>query len=458
MKLNLKDIFDIPTAVIYEPEKFKGVNSVVIDSRQPVKGSLFVAIEGERLDGHDFVPQAAENGAAAVLINKRKLRRYDSLDIPIIGVTDTTKAFGYLASVWRKKLRAKVISITGSNGKTSAKEILAALLREKFKVVSTKANYNNHIGVPLTIFDAGDKTEILVLEHGTNHFGEIEYTAKIAQPDYALLTNIGDSHLEYLIDREGVLKEKAALLNAAAERDGILIINNDDPLIRNYSRNLKAKSVSFGFRGKPDIKGVIENYDSLSRAWLKIIFGNRVYSFTSPLLGKENAANILTAVSCALELGLNKKEILRGIKKVAAVKGRLNLIQTGNAIIIDDTYNSNPNSMRAAIRVLKNIKGVKKRTLILGDMFELGRNAKAIHAALFDEIKKLKHTRLILTGRNMKSLHNKAKDNFDSKHFSDRQKLKKYIAATDFSGNVILVKGSRGMKMEEFLADLRERV
>ena len=208
MRITLEDLFNIPTAVIYNPDAYKSAAAVFIDSRQVKKKSIFVAIKGKNFDGHDFVKEAVKKGAGAIIINKRKLSEFDELDLPVITVSNTTHAYGELARIWRKKLKAKVISITGSNGKTSTKEILSEILSEKYKVHKTTANNNNHIGVPLTILSAPSGCEVVVLEHGTNHFGEIEYTAKIAQPDYSLITNIGSGHLEFLKDKKGVYKGK----------------------------------------------------------------------------------------------------------------------------------------------------------------------------------------------------------------------------------------------------------
>lgn len=457
MKLTLSEIFEIPTAVIYDPDKFTSVSSVVIDSRKVEKGSLFVAVKGERFDGHDFVKEAVQLGATAVVIEKRKLRRYDELSVPIICVHDTTKALGDLASVWRNKLKAKVISLTGSNGKTSVKDFLKTLLSEKYKVFATEYNNNNHIGVPLTIFSANEKTEMLVLEHGTNHFGEIKYTADIAQPDVAFITNIGDSHLEYLVDRQGVLKEKAALLNVAADRGGTILVNSDDALIKKYAAGMYANKITYGFKGKPDIKGKILSYDDLGKAKILIVDSKRKIDFTLPLPGEANAKNILSAVAASLTAGLTKKEIINGIKKIKAVKGRLNLIEHGAGLLIDDTYNSNPNSVKAAVEVLRRIKKPKRRVLILGDMFELGKNAQEIHVSLAEEVKKLTRAELLCIGKNMKYLAEAVKDKAEAKHFRTRESLKKYLRKNDYSDAVVLVKGSRGMKMEEFVEVLREK-
>ncbi|NCS87156.1 MAG: UDP-N-acetylmuramoyl-tripeptide--D-alanyl-D-alanine ligase, partial [Ignavibacteria bacterium] len=196
--ITLNDIFQLPSAVIYNPDNFKPFSAVTIDSRNVPANSLFVAIKGEKFDGHKFIKDAVNKGAAAILINEKMLNKIDDVNTVIITVNDTTTALGNLAKIWRSKLSTKIIAITGSNGKTSTKEILALLLSEKYKVNKTLVNNNNHIGVPLTLFATSNKHDLLVLELGTNHFGETKYSAGISKPDYALITNIGNSHLEFL--------------------------------------------------------------------------------------------------------------------------------------------------------------------------------------------------------------------------------------------------------------------
>ena len=196
--LTIEDFFKLKSAVLYDADKIIPVTRITIDSRDVPLGSLFVAIKGEKYDGHDFVVDAVNKGASVVLINIDKLGSFDKVSVPIVTVKDTTLALGELAAFWRKKLKTKIIGITGSAGKTTTKEMIFTLLSGKYKVNKTLGNNNNHIGVPLTIFSTLNHHEYLVLELGTNHFGEINYTAEIAKPDYAVITNIGDSHLEFL--------------------------------------------------------------------------------------------------------------------------------------------------------------------------------------------------------------------------------------------------------------------
>jgi UDP-N-acetylmuramoyl-tripeptide--D-alanyl-D-alanine ligase len=259
-KFTIEDLFNIPSAVIYNPDGYKSTAKVFIDSRKVTKDSIFVAIRGRKFNGHDFVKDAVNKGAATVIIQRNKLKEFDDVDCTIITVQNTVKAYAELAKIWRRKNKYKVVSITGSAGKTTTKEMIADILSEKYKVVKSVANNNNHIGVPLTILSATGKHEILVLEHGTNHFNEIDFTAKIAEPDLALITNVGDSHLEYLIDREGVYKEKSALFGEALKNSGKIIINNNDEIIKGNTKGITNK-VSFGFKVKADYKGKVKGYN-----------------------------------------------------------------------------------------------------------------------------------------------------------------------------------------------------
>ncbi|MCF8241095.1 MAG: UDP-N-acetylmuramoyl-tripeptide--D-alanyl-D-alanine ligase [Melioribacteraceae bacterium] len=456
MKITIEDIFNIPTAVIYNPDKYKSTDKVSIDSRTIKRNSIFFAIKGENFDGHKFVMDAVKRGATTVVVNKNRLRLFDKLDITIITVKDTTKAFGALANIWRNKLNTKVIGITGSNGKTSTKEITAVLLSEKFNVVKSIANNNNHIGVPLTIFDANSKTDVMVLEHGTNHFGEIEYTAKISEPDISVITNIGDSHLEYLIDRDGVYREKSALLTNT-KNEGMILINNDDPVIKRNTKKITNKK-TFGFRGKTDIKASVCGYTDNGRTILNIESNKMKLDVKLPLYGFSNALNYLTAVAIAQSIGLPKRDILNGTKKLNAVKGRLDVKEFDDFILIDDAYNANPNSMIAAFELVKRIKSKKRKIAILSDMLELGKNVKELHANLSEHILRNKINEIYLTGKYSKQIYDLVKNKkVTAKYFRNKELLSKHIAKINLSGSVVLVKASRGMGLQTIVEQIEKR-
>ncbi len=457
MTISLTDIFNLKDSTIYNPDNFKAVSKVSIDSRTLKKNSIYVALKGDKYDGHNFVNDAILKGASAIVINKSRLKNFQDVKCTVVVVPNTTYAYGELASAYRRKFKGKVVSITGSNGKTTTKEILATILSEKFKTEKTEANNNNHIGIPKTILATKRTTEKLVLEHGTNHFDEIKYTANIAKPDYAVMTNVGDSHLEYLIDRGGVYKEKNALFAETLKNGGTIFVNNDDPIIKYETRSIKRK-ITFGFKGKPNIKGKLDGYTPEGRTKLSVEYSSKKVVADLPLYGLSNAKNVLVSVGVAMHLGVPPTKIQRGISKIKQVKGRLYVEPFSNLTLVDDTYNSNPASMEAAIDLLKKIKTYSAKTLIVGDMFELGKNAELIHAELAQYILKSKIQNVLMHGKLMESLAVKLESNkIYSKHFATRRLLKLFIKKNSFNDQVILVKGSRGMRMEEFVEQIRSK-
>lgn len=457
MKITLEDLFNLNGSVICNPDNYKPLSIVEIDSRKVKKDCLFVAIKGEKYDGHDFVYDAINKGAKAVIINKSKLRKFNSLQIPFVTVPDTIKAYGELARMWRNKLNAKVISITGSNGKTTTKEMTAALLSEKFKVVKTEANNNNHIGVPLTIFSADEKCEMLILEQGTNHFGEIPYSAKISEPDYALITNIGDSHLEFLKNREEVFKEKSALFDVAEIHGGLVFINVDDPII-NKNKKLYSNTVTYGFKSNAEISGKILSYTEDGRTKMSINFNGNSFEIILPVYGESNAKNFLAAASIALKLGLTNDEIINGAQNIKPIHGRLEVKKYSNAVVIDDTYNASPASVEAAYKLVKKIKSYKNKIMILGDMYELGKSSPKLHRDLISIFDSNKNLIVLTIGNMMKQLNKELKKKkIQSIHFHTREALSLYLRYEEIDNSVILVKGSRGMKMEEFINILKMR-
>ncbi|MFA3782808.1 UDP-N-acetylmuramoyl-tripeptide--D-alanyl-D-alanine ligase [Melioribacteraceae bacterium 4301-Me] len=457
LKITLEDLLLIPGAKIHNEHLFVPTSLVSIDSRNIEKGAIFFAIKGQKFDGHDFIKEAVRKDAVAVVLNEDKINDLLSLNVTLIIVPDTTVALGELAKIWRNKLSAKVVALTGSNGKTTTKELIAHLLAQKFKVVKTEANNNNHIGVPLTIFSADDKTEVLVLELGTNHFGEIPYTASIAQPDYALITNIGDSHLEFFGNRENVYAEKSAIFEETIKRGGKIFVNYDDPIIKSKTKNL-ANKITYGFRGMTDYRGKIVSIGEFGETKISIGYNNKKIEVSLPVYGKSNAENFLSAATVALELGLNKTEIINAAKKLKPPEGRLNVKIKKKIVLIDDTYNANPDSVKAAVDLVERIKVYKKKILILGDMLELGEASPKLHEDLEIVIPNNKHYTVYTLGLMMKFLHNALKNTeVYAKHFDFRTELIDEINQSDFTESVILVKGSRGMKMEDFVKILEEK-
>ena len=458
IELNIEDIFNIPSSVIYNPDAFKSINHVSIDSRNIKKSTLFIAIKGERFDGHDFVDDAVKSGACALMVNKKNFKSLNEVDVPVITVKDTTKALGDVAKIWRSKLNAKVIGISGSAGKTTTKEILATLLSQKFKVNKTVANNNNHIGVPLTILSTSENHNILVAELGTNHFGEISYTASIAGPDMAIITNIGDSHLEFLKNRTGVLKEKVALFNETIKRGGKVFINNDDRLLKEIGKKIKNKS-SIGLVQKAEYKAKVLGYDKLARPQIQIDVKNKknVFTVTLPISGEKNVLNFTAAFAVAAELGVSKTRLLKGCKKIKSFSKRLEIKNLKKFTLINDTYNANPDSMRSSLEILGRIEA-RKKIAVLGDMYELGKQSEVKHRELSGVIRELNIDEVYTTGKMMSLMdRNLRLKSGIHRHFSDRDSLKRFLKILDINNSAVLIKGSRGMKMEEFVSVLETR-
>ena len=455
--LNIEDIFNVPTAVIYNPDMFKSIYHVSIDSRNIKKNTLFIAIKGDRFDGHDFIDDVVKKGACAVMINGRNFKKLNEIEIPVITVKNTTKALGDVAKIWRAKLKAKVIGITGSAGKTTTKEILATLLSQKFKVKKTVANNNNHIGVPLTILSTNEKHSVLVAELGTNHFGEIAYTASITSPDLGLITNIGDSHLEYLKNRKGVFTEKVSLLKETINHDGKVFINNDDKILKEFGKKIKNK-ITFALNEKADYRASIKGFDRLARPQIEIKSKKSVFEATLPISGEKNVLNFTAAYAIASELGLTDSQIQKAVNKLKSYNKRLEIKNLKKFTLINDTYNANPDSMKSSLDILNKIESRKKKIAILGDMFELGSESKTKHLELSNFINKTKVDEVYSIGKMMKLMNQKLNGKTKvHQHFAERELLKNFLIKLDTNNSAVLVKGSRGMKMEEFVSVLETR-
>jgi len=456
IKISLKDVFNIKGTRIYNPDKFSDIYTVSIDSRKIKNGSLFIAIKGERFDGHSFVNDAIKSGASVVAIEEKYLKEFHQLDIPFIVVNDTTKFLGQLASAWRNKLKTKIIGIGGSNGKTTTKEILSTLLSYKYSVNKTEANNNNHIGVPLTILSTNNHHKYLVLEFGSNHPGEMKYLSQIAKPNYALLTNIGDSHLEFFKDRVGVIKEEGELFKSTISNGGIIFLNYDDPLLRKHYAPIKNK-ITYSFNYKTDFISVIKELDEQGRISFKI--KNTGLLFKSPLPGEMGLYNFFASIVVAKTLGMTYKDILIAQKKIRAYDKRLDLKKFKTTWIINDCYNANPSSMEFALSLLNLINVKYKKIAILGDMLELGEVSIQKHKEIGKYINTIEINSILTYGNHSKYI-NYVVDSYEKekRHFNSKENLKKYLDKLDLSKTIILIKGSRGMRLEEITQYLEERL
>lgn len=358
-----------------------GLNSlsVMTDSRERIKNGLFVPLIGEHFNGHRYLRQAIENGAAASLWMEREPLPTDiPADFPLFLVGDTLEALQSIAKSYLRQCRPKVIAITGSNGKTTTKDMVYSILHQAFRTFKTQGNLNNHIGMPLTILSMPEDTEVLVLEMGMNHFGELTFLSQLAKPDIAIITNIGESHIEFLGSREGIAKAKLEITNGL-RRGGTLIVDGDEPLLSNI--HTKAfRIVSCGYSENSDwkITDVKERVDGYR---FSLNHGENV--FTVPALGRHNVKNAVFSLAAARTLDMDHQLIREGLNHLTLTRMRFEKVAGLNgALLINDCYNASPTSMKASLETLKALDGFEKRVAVLGDMYELGSNEEQLHRSV----------------------------------------------------------------------------
>ncbi len=421
-------------------------DTVSSDTRKLVQGDLFVALRGENFDGYEFITQAAKSGAVAALANAGSYRG-EQAACPLLLVDDTRLALGQLAAHWRRQFDIPLVGITGSNGKTTVKEMLASILRAAAgsddAVLATKGNLNNDIGMPLTLLQMNAQHRYAVIEMGMNHPGEIDYLTRIACPDVALINNASGAHLEGLGSVEAVAQAKGEIF-AGLKHQGTAVINADDEHASLW-RSLSGahQLLEFSLNPQADVHGQWQPHAAGLRLSAQTPQGNFTVDLQVP--GAHNARNALAATAAAIALNVSLEDIAAGLEKFSGVAGRLQRkAATHGAILIDDTYNANPASMHAAISVLAGTGG--KRVLVLGDMGELGDNAAAFHAGIGAEARDAGIERLYALG----TLSSNAVREFGSgaQHFERIEELLSALEKELDANTTVLVKGSRFMKME----------
>ena len=432
------------------------VSSVAIDSRKVVKDTLFVAIKGARVDGHSFIPQVMEAGALCSLSEQD----LGDVDYPYIRVSSCTEALKDLAEHYRRSLDIKVVGITGSVGKTSTKEMIASVLSEKYNVLKTEGNFNNEIGLPLTVFNIREEHEVAVLEMGISHFGDMKPLAKIARPDVCVITNIGYAHLENLGTRDGILKEKSSMTDYMNPK-GSVIFNGDDDKLKSYTSRDGRTPVYFGLTASCPFH--VENIERKGLKGTYAEFVTPTSRFHAHILipGDHMIYNALAGVAVGYALGMDNDEIARGIEKLVPIAGRNNLIEAKHYTIIDDCYNANPASMKSSLDVLAYAD--TRKVAILGDMGELGADELAMHrevgayaafkntdvlvciGALSKDMAEAAKETVLATEKNMKVFHFDTKEDF-------YQNMGQILNEND----TILVKASHFMEFPEIVKKLSE--
>jgi UDP-N-acetylmuramoyl-tripeptide--D-alanyl-D-alanine ligase len=423
----------------------KRIKRISINSHDIQKGDLFIGIKGEKFDGDMFASEALKKGAVAAIVASKQ----EALKNKIL-VKTGREALGKIAQYWKAQSKIPLVAITGSNGKTTTKEMVASILsthlKSKRRLLVSQGNYNNDIGLPLSLLNIKKTQKCAVVEMGMNHKGEISYLSKIARPDVAVITNIAEAHIEFFGSKKGIAKAKSEIFEGL-KKSGIAIINRDDDFYSLMKNAAQTKNIiSFGLDKKADVY-LYKTLKDISQ----IHTPKGQIDISLKLQGEHNLKNALAAIASSLALKIPLKTIKKGIEAIKPVQGRLEVKKGLNgSILIDDTYNANPESMRAAIDVLSNQEGHK--ILVVGDMGELGKKAAQYHASIGTYINKKKISDVVGTGPLTKHTINKCSG--DAKWFSNKKDLIKYVKSKIKKDSSVLVKGSRFMKMEEVVKGL----
>ncbi|MFS0691091.1 UDP-N-acetylmuramoyl-tripeptide--D-alanyl-D-alanine ligase [Sporosarcina sp. 179-K 8C2 HS] len=428
------------------------VSGVSIDTRTLKEGDLFIPFRGEQVNGHTYVRQAIEKGAAASLWMKDEPGAPS--DIPLIFVDDPELALQHLARAYREELACKFIGITGSNGKTSTKDLIASVLSPYFKVQKTEGNFNNQLGLPLTILSLEEDVEVAVLEMGMSGFNEISFLSYLAKPHYVVITNIGEAHMQDLGSREGIAKAKFEIIDGLQE-DGTLFYDGDEPLLNALvSEHPELRAVSFGHDNTADLSLVsTESGDEGSRFDVNgIIDGN----FTIPVFGSHQVKNSLAAILIAHELGLNNEQIDAALRQSKLTDMRMQPVVANNgALFINDAYNAAPTSMQAALAFLQDTKLRSDKWAVLGDMLELGENERHYHESISRQLGTISLKGILLYGPRMKWLYEELLNTGNETKViwseSDYNPLIATLLSSIDKNSIVLLKGSRGMALEKIM-------
>lgn len=434
------------------------IMGVSIDSRKIVKGNLYIPIKGDRFNGHDFIEQAIENGAVATLWNRHEPNPPQS--IVAILVENTTAALQVLAAVYRRQLHTKVIGITGSNGKTSTKDILAAMLSSRYVTQKTLGNFNNEIGVPLTLLSLSDHCEAAVIEMGMENFRELDFLTKLVKPDIAIISNVGTAHLENLGSIENIARAKLEIVHGLNPH-GLFIYIGDQIVLQNAVKKEEVKGSirikTFGEQLKNDV--YLETLKQTANGvQFKISRDDHLYEMN--MLGRHQAINAIGAIIAAKELGLSSEDIQRGLAHIEKTGMRNELLQLHQCKILNDSYKSNPQSTIAALDTLESFEAPYK-IAVLADMLDLGEDTNLIHYELGKQMVNYQLDEILTygeLGRYITQGANAMIKNAYIRHFEDKHELLKYLCPYLKKDCMILIKGSRGMHMDEIVDGLKESV
>ncbi len=421
------------------------VPAVNTDSRTLQAGQVFWPLIGERFDGHSFIAAAFDKKALFCVAQQDRPEVAEEAAGPLLLLPDVLKGLQELAASHRRKFGGPLLALTGSNGKTSTKEMIAYILQRKISLLKTEGNLNNHIGCPLTLLRLNSGHQAAVVELGTNHFGEIAALAEIAAPTQALVTNIGEAHLEFFKDKETVAKEKLSLFNALP-KDGLAFRNADDPFIAAWPGGA-VKTISYGFKQPADVRAKLKGLDDKGCAMFEL---NGAEEIQLHVPGVHQAQNALAAAAVALQYGFTEAEIKDALEDYRAVQQRMEVVNVCGRIVINDAYNANPASMTAAFETLRRIRLKGKLFLVLGDMLELGKHSRQWHKTVLQQALRLQPQAIFLIGAEMKQAAQDAPAS-NMRHFDEHRHIAAALMEQAAEGDTIFLKGSRGLQLEKVL-------
>ena len=418
-------------------EELKSSNFLVdIDSRKIRKGSIFFGIKGNNFNGNEFIKDALRNGSRLAITDDENPNFSDNHNV--IKVSNSLTTLQELSKFHRKKSNAKVIGITGSNGKTTTKELIYSVLSSNFKTICTPGNFNNHIGLPLSLFEIRHDTEFAIIEMGANNFGEIAFLTSLCEPDYGYITNFGKAHLEGFIDIDGVIKAKTELYEWIIKNDKTLLINGED---KNQKKFDNHKHIMFGHSENFHYNFSENNNDCVNVAQGDFLFQTKLY-------GTYNYSNVCAAIALGLEFGIEKNQINQSLKSYQPKNNRSEIIKIGGKKIVLDAYNANPSSVEEAIKSFSILEGDK--AIILGDMYELGKESSIEHEKIIKLCQDNIDSKCIFIGEEFYNFSNNEQNSNFFKNKSDF-----FNSNMEIDEKNILIKGSRGMKMEEILKHIQ---
>ncbi len=461
MRLTATDLGRIPHAEFRHREILgrEGMKRVSTDSRTTQKGDLYVALRGETFDGHAFVDAAFAAGAIAAVVEREPAGAHVA-GKPLLLVADTGRALGELARLYRDRFGIPFLAVAGSNGKTTTKEMIAKVLAEKYNVLSTEGNLNNHIGVPMTLFRLNRKHEVAVVETGTNHPGELAGLCRTLGPTHGLITGIAREHLEFFGSLDGVAAEECELFRSlSAGGGGTAIVNADDPRVMLAARPVKRK-LTYGFRAPSASvrgRGIVLDGEGRASFEFRSAGMKRWHKVRLMIPGHHNAMNALSAAAAGIAFHVSPPRICSALESCLAPRKRMEVLAVGGVTILNDTYNANPDSALAALRTLSSLKVSGKRIAVLGDMKEVGPQAAEGHADVGREAAALGIDYLLTFGELSRATH-AASGMTGAIHYDQKSMLAEYLAELVTAGDAVLVKGSRGMHMEDITAFLSERL